>query len=53
MFLTGTGAEVIAVVNLDGRPIGAPGSPSEGKPGPTTQKLNAAFREMVKDAPED
>ena len=53
MFLTGTGAEVIAVVELDGRPLGAAGSDHEGKPGPITQQLNAAFREMVKDAPED
>jgi branched-chain amino acid aminotransferase len=53
MFLTGTGAEVIAVVELDGRPLGRPGTDTEGKPGPTTQQLNAAFREMVKNAPED
>jgi branched-chain amino acid aminotransferase len=53
MFLTGTGAEVIAVVELDGRPLGAPGSDTEGKPGPVTQQLNAAFRALVKDAPED
>ena len=57
MFLTGTGAEVIAVVELDGRKIGPPasthGNVHEGKPGPTTQQLNAAFREMVKNAPED
>lgn len=40
-FLTGSAAEVIPAVKLDGRVIG------DGKPGPTTQKLNAAFREFV------
>lgn len=53
MFLTGTGAEVIPVVNLDKRKIGPPGSTTEGQVGPTTRQLIAAFREMVKDAPED
>ncbi|MCE9591460.1 MAG: branched-chain-amino-acid transaminase [Planctomycetes bacterium] len=48
IFLTGTGAEVIAVTKVDGRTIG------EGKPGPVTQKLIAAFRALVaKNAPED
>src|SRR5476649_3041518 len=37
-FLTGTGAEVIPVVKLDGREIGA------GKPGPVTHRVMAAFR---------
>jgi branched-chain amino acid aminotransferase len=40
-FLTGTGAEVIPVVKLDGREIGA------GKPGPVTQKVLASFRRRV------
>ena len=40
-FLTGSGAEVIAVVKLDGRVIGS------GKPGPITQKVLAAFRKRV------
>ena len=40
-FLTGTAAEVIAVVDVDGRAIGT------GKPGAKTQQLNRAFREMV------
>lgn len=53
MFLTGTGAEVIPVVNLDNRPIGTPGSPAEGKVGETTKQLIAAFHALVKDAPED
>lgn len=40
-FLTGSAAEVIPVVILDGRTIG------NGKPGPITQQLNDAFRELV------
>ncbi len=40
-FLTGTGAEVIPVVKLDGREIGA------GKPGPITQRILTAFRQLV------
>ncbi|MDB6094075.1 MAG: branched-chain amino acid aminotransferase [Verrucomicrobia bacterium] len=40
-FLTGSGAEVIPVVKLDGREIGA------GKPGEITQKVLAAFRRRV------
>ena len=52
MFLTGTGAEVIAVTEIDGRKIGY--ADQEGKPGPVTLKLNRAFRDMlVKGAPED
>ncbi|MFD1706848.1 branched-chain-amino-acid transaminase [Siminovitchia sediminis] len=44
VFLTGTAAEVIAVVKVDGRVIG------EGKPGQVTNDLLAAFREQtVKD----
>jgi branched-chain amino acid aminotransferase len=41
-FLTGTAAEVIPVVELDGRPIG------EGRPGPVTTRLHAAFHELVR-----
>jgi len=37
MFLTGTGAEVIGVVEIDGRPIGS------GRPGPITQELLQKF----------
>ncbi|MEP6756803.1 MAG: branched-chain-amino-acid transaminase [Chthonomonadales bacterium] len=37
-FLTGTAAEVIPMVRLDGRPIG------DARPGPITLKLIAAFR---------
>ncbi|HEX2862735.1 MAG TPA: branched-chain-amino-acid transaminase, partial [Lacunisphaera sp.] len=40
-FLTGTGAEVIPVVKLDGRVIGA------GKPGPVTGQVLASFRKRV------
>ena len=52
MFLTGTGAEVIAVTEIDGRKIG--NGEDEGKPGPLTLKLNQAFRDMLANgAPED
>ena len=40
-FLTGTAAEVIAAVKLDQRIIGS------GKPGPVTQRIIAAFRELT------
>jgi branched-chain amino acid aminotransferase len=40
-FLTGTGAEIIPAVKLDGRVIG------EGKPGPMTVKLIQAFRDLT------
>ncbi len=41
-FLTGTAAEVIAVVSLDGRTIG------DGKPGPVTRDLLNRFRELTR-----
>ena len=41
-FLTGTGAEVIAVVKIDGRVIGG------GKPGPVTQGLIREYHELTK-----
>lgn len=41
VFLTGTGAEVIPVVRIDGRTIGA------GVPGPFTMKLVEAFRDFA------
>jgi branched-chain amino acid aminotransferase len=41
VFLTGTGAEVVPVVRVDDRTIG------DGKPGPVTRRLIAAFRELV------
>ncbi len=40
-FLTGTAAELIPVVKLDGRTIGS------GKPGAVTQQLHATFHEEV------
>jgi branched-chain amino acid aminotransferase len=40
-FLTGSGAEVIPVVKLDGRTIGT------GKPGPITRRVLAEFRKRV------
>jgi branched-chain amino acid aminotransferase len=41
-FLTGTGAEVAPVVEVDGRTIG------DGRPGPVTARLNAAFRDLAR-----
>jgi branched-chain amino acid aminotransferase len=46
-FLTGTAAELIPVVKVDGRPIG------NGRPGAMTWELIRAFRELTKtDGPE-
>ncbi len=41
-FLCGTGAELVPVVKIDGRVIGA------GKPGPVTEKLVTQFRSLTK-----
>jgi branched-chain amino acid aminotransferase len=41
VFLTGTAAEVIPVIKIDSRPIGS------GQPGPLTQKLIRAFRDLT------
>lgn len=41
IFLTGTGAEVIPVVDVDGRGIG------DGKPGPGTRKFIEAYRHLT------
>ncbi|MDP3142375.1 MAG: aminotransferase class IV, partial [Candidatus Omnitrophota bacterium] len=41
-FLTGTAAEIIPVVKVDGRVIG------DGKPGKMTQKLEAKFKQLTK-----
>jgi branched-chain amino acid aminotransferase len=41
-FLTGTAAEVIAVVKCDGRPVG------NGKPGPLTRQLRERFQALVR-----
>ena len=45
-FLTGTGAEIIAVVKIDGRVIGS------GKPGAVTGKLIQQYHELTKSAGE-
>jgi len=42
VFLTGTAAEIIPVVKIDGRVIGT------GKPGPVTKKLQQGFRQLTK-----
>ena len=39
-FLTGTGAEIVPVISIDGRQIG------NGKPGPITLDLLSRFREL-------
>jgi branched-chain amino acid aminotransferase len=41
-FLTGTAAEVIPIVKVDGRPIGS------GKPGPITRQLREAFHRLTR-----
>jgi branched-chain amino acid aminotransferase len=47
IFLTGTGAELVPVVKIDGRAVG------RGKPGECTRALIAAFRRMTEHCPED
>ena len=47
IFLTGTGAEVVPVARIDGRPVGG------GKPGPVTNRLISAYRQVTEQAPED
>jgi len=42
-FLTGTAAEIVPVVKVDGRSIG------DGKPGPITTRIIARFREMTRE----
>jgi len=42
-FLTGTAAEVIPVIDCDGRPIGS------GKPGPVTRLLRERFTALTKE----
>jgi branched-chain amino acid aminotransferase len=41
-FLTGTGAEMVPVVDLDGRRIG------DGRPGAITHELTSAFRALAR-----
>jgi branched-chain amino acid aminotransferase len=43
-FLTGTGAEVVPVTKVDGRPI------ANGQPGPTTKKIIEAFHRYIREA---
>jgi branched-chain amino acid aminotransferase len=45
-FVTGTGAEVVPVVKVDGRVIGS------GKPGPRTQELVTKYHELVQSSGE-
>jgi len=45
-FLTGTGAEIIAVAKIDGRVIG------QGKPGPVTEKLVAQYHQLTQNSGE-
>lgn len=45
-FLTGTGAELVPVVKVDGRVIG------EGKPGPYTRRLVEAYHSLTKSSGE-
>jgi branched-chain amino acid aminotransferase len=42
LFLTGTGAEVVPVVKVDGRPIGS------GRPGPITKQLRERYHVLVR-----
>ena len=42
VFLTGTGAEVIPVVEIDGRPIG------DGSPGPVTRGMMEAYHKLTR-----
>ena len=44
IFLTGTTVEVLPVIRVDGKPVGAGGS---GKPGPVTLKVQTAFQRFV------
>ena len=43
LFLTGTTAEVLPVVTVDGQPVG------NGQPGPVTRRLQAAYKEAVRE----
>ena len=42
VFLTGTAAEVVPVVKVDGRPVG------NGKPGPLTGQLRERFHVLAR-----
>jgi len=43
LFLTGTTSEILPIVRVDDRPIG------DGKPGPVTRRLQAAYAQAVSD----
>jgi branched-chain amino acid aminotransferase len=45
-FLTGTGAEIVPVVKIDGRVVGT------GKPGPITRKLEEEYHTLTKNSGE-
>jgi branched-chain amino acid aminotransferase len=45
-FLTGTGAEIVPVVKIDGRVVGT------GKPGPITRKLEGEYHTLTKNSGE-
>ncbi len=47
IFLTGTGAEIVPVISLDGRTVGS------GKPGNVTRQLLKAFRDYTATGAED
>ena len=42
IFITGTAAEVVSIIEMDGRVIGT------GKPGPAAKKITAEFKRLVK-----
>ena len=42
VFLCGTGQELVAVTSVDRLPVG------DGKPGPVTQRLQAAYEAVVR-----
>ncbi len=42
VFLTGTGAEIIPAVEIDGRPIG------DGRPGPVTRRMMEAYAKLTR-----
>ncbi len=44
LFLTGTTAEVLPLVEVDGQPI------ADGQPGPITRRLQEAYRQAVREA---
>jgi len=46
VFLTGTAAEIIGVIDIDKRRIGG------GKPGPVTRRLEAAYKELARSSGE-